>query len=173
MAKPKVSLEEFRAKLDKVSTIDFARLAAFIDGEGCITIARSPRRGRMAVHQHELVVTIANTSPLLFDWLLGTFGGAFSRANGNKGVPVYAWRINELQREEILRRCLPYLIIKRAQAEVGLAFRALKSRKREEFRNSRVTPEMMIQRDELHDRIRNLNGARSRFGSKEVTEPLM
>src|SRR5437660_6122275 len=128
MSKPKISIEEFKAKLDRVPELEFVRLAAFIDGEGCITIARSPRRGRMAGHAQELVVTVSNTSHLLLDWLVRTFGGTYTIANGNKTMPVYSWRLNELQREEILRRCLSYFIIKREQAEIGLAFRDLKRR---------------------------------------------
>lgn len=173
MGKPKVSLEEFEAKLNKVSAIDFARLTAFIDGEGCITICSSPRRGRAACRQHELKLTISNTSLLLFQWLLETFGGGMRRAHYQPGLPVFSWTLNELQAEAIIRRCLPYFIIKGEQAKVALAFRELKSRKHQLLRNAKVTPEMLQRRDELHDKIRSLNGARNRFGPKDVTEPLM
>jgi len=166
MPRPKVSLKEFEAKLVGVPETEFIRLAAFIDGEGCITICRSPRRGAAASNQHELKMTVSNTSLRLFDWLMSTFGGNVRRAHNQSYLPVYSWVLNELQAEVIIRRCLPYFIIKREQAEVALAFRDLKTRKRLNFNNSRLTPLMLMQRDELHDKIRSLNGARSRFAPK-------
>lgn len=170
MPVPKIKLEDFVRKLETVSEIDWARLAAFIDGEGTITIASSPRRGRAACDQHELKLTIANTSLLLFKWIIGTFGGRTRTCQYNTRLPINFWIVNELQSEEIIRRCLPYFIIKREQAEIALAFRELKSRKRNTFHNSKVTTEMWSRREELHTKIRELNGARLRFPHDQQTE---
>ena len=95
---PKVPIEEYKRMLDKVSEIDLARLAAFIDGEGCIGISSGPRRGRMAVRQHSLIVTVTNTDLRLFRWLTNVFGGIWTHANTNERKPenkvVYRWVAN-------------------------------------------------------------------------------
>lgn len=170
MPNPKVKLEDFVRKLERVSKIDWARLAAFIDGEGCITIASSPRRGRAARPQHETRFTINNTSPVLYDWLLSTFGGGVRVIHHKNVRPVYSWVLNELQVEQVIKRCLPYFIIKRRQAEIALAFRALKSRKRDTYHNRRLTDAEWNARDKLQVKIRKLNGARERWDPDSVDD---
>ena len=166
MPTPKVKLEDFIAKLEKADAVDWARLAAFIDGEGTITIASSPRRGRSARSQHEGRVTVANTSILLMHWLIDTFGGSIRTTHYAGNSPINFWVLNELQAEQVAIRCLPYLIIKGEQARIFLAFRELKSKKRDTFHNSKVTLEMWNERESLLKRIRVLNGARTRFASE-------
>lgn len=166
MPKPKVKLEDFIAKLDTVSDVDWARLAAFIDGEGTITIASSPRRGRAAKSQHEGKVTVANTSILLMHWLVGTFGGAVRTTHYTGNLPMNFWVLNERQAEQVVIRCLPYFVIKGEQAEIFLSFRELKSRKAGVCANARVSLQMWNERESLLKRIRVLNGARTRFASE-------
>src|ERR1700690_3415057 len=81
MPTPKISIEDFNAKLDKASDIDFARLAAYIDGEGCIGISNSKRRGKATHRMHTMQLTVTNTSLLLLDWITLTFGGSAIPAN--------------------------------------------------------------------------------------------
>lgn len=175
MAKPKVSIEEYCRKLDSVSETSFARLAAYIDGEGCINISGSPRRGKSAVRTHEMKLTVTNTSLLLFDWIVSAFGGKVVLANSNYNKPntkvCWRWLINEIQSEEILRRCLPYFIVKQEQARVALAFRDIKRRKFDEYRNRRVTPKMLEERDALQKRISELNSVKG-FGSYKLSDPI-
>jgi hypothetical protein len=173
--KPQINIDDFKAKLDKVSEIDFARLAAYIDGEGCITITTSPARGKKAItRNHNLLVTVTNTSVLLFDWITSTFGGRELVANSNHGKPntkmCYRWMLSEIQSEEVLRRCLPYFIIKGEQARVALAFRNIKKWKYQELRNRRVTPEMLAARDEMYTRMRSLNSAKG-FNRSKLGDP--
>lgn len=103
---------------------DWIRLAAFIDGEGSILIneRRSAKRTNWGSW---LRVVIANTDPRLPRWLLLTFGGtivvARRRAKENHRYAI-KWHVSCRQAEELLRECLPFLLIKKEQAEIALAF---------------------------------------------------
>lgn len=99
-------------RLKNPSKSDYARLAAYIDGEGCIRISRSG----------ELVIRIANTDIRLPMWCKATFSGftgIHSKGNG-KWKPAYFWGITGNAASFILKQCLPYFIIKREQAELAI-----------------------------------------------------
>jgi hypothetical protein len=165
MAKPKVPFNEFVKKLNRASQIDYARLAAFIDGEGHLGISVSPPRGRGITPRHCMVMTVTNTSELLFQWLTSTFGGKAIMANQNhrkpNTKPCWRWLVSELQGEEIVRRCLPYFIIKREQAEITLAFRNLINETRS--CGAQVDQSVVETREALRRRIVALNSAKG-FG---------
>jgi hypothetical protein len=56
-----------------------------------------------------------------------------------------------------LQHCLPYMIMKRDQAEVGLAYRALK---KQGARGHKVTPQVLAAREEMKAKIISLNSSR-------------
>ncbi len=114
--------------LSKVSQIDWARLAAYIDGEGCITI-KSVHGAREASRRVMYVdINVTNTDVRLTAWLQQTFGGSVYLNHGNRGnvkwAPAAAWNVASKYAAEILANCLPYFIIKRDQADVALAFQS-------------------------------------------------
>ena len=121
---------EFDAKLNYVADVDWARLAAFIDGEGTISINESgkPRKAHWTP-RISLQVMVTGTSVALMNWLQSTFGGTVYsvKANGFGKRPIWRWQLNEKQAESILSRCRSFIIIKKEQANVALEFRALKS----------------------------------------------
>ena len=104
--------------------IDWARLAAFIDGEGSILITErhyktSPYPGMY------IRVILANTDPRLLLWAKDRFGGVFVIAQRDKPAhhkTPYKWHVSCNQAASVLEKCLPYFILKREQAEVALAF---------------------------------------------------
>ena len=101
------------------TTIDWAMLAAYIDGEGCITVATS--------YCSKLVLNISNTDPRLTTWCKDKFGGSIcrhSRTNNGNRRPLFVWQVSQVKAQVILENCLPYFKIKREQAEVALAIRA-------------------------------------------------
>jgi hypothetical protein len=158
-------IKVFSANLAKVTEIDCARLASFIDGEGTIYINRSRPRGGHKSRTHALSVTVKNNSELLMSWLRDTFMGSVLPDRGGLSPltkrPGWTWRLNERQAEILLERCLPYFIIKRQQAEIGLAFRDLKRGTSYAARKGRVmqcVPEVELRRrDALRDQIHELN----------------
>ena len=150
-------IEDFKKHLSSATDIDWARLAAFIDGEGTIYINRYRAGSIHKTQLHRLSVSIKNSSVLLMAWLTGTFGGSVSQDKGKNvlaRLPIYQWRLNELQAEVVLAKCLPFFVIKREQAEIGIAFRSLKSSGR---RGQAVSEDVLRQRDAFRDRIHLLN----------------
>jgi hypothetical protein len=102
----------------------------------------------------------------LMNWITSTFGGTCLGANKNHLKPntkqCYRWGICELQSEEIIRRCLPYLIIKQEQARLVLMFRALMADSKGK-RGTPVEASAMAQREELRRKVVALNSAKG-FG---------
>jgi hypothetical protein len=116
-----------RPKLD-LPVEDWARLAAYIDGEGWIGIKEQKRGGRAATYHVE--ITVCNQDPRLILWIAQRFGGHLS----NQGPPknnlkrrhrIFQWYASCSVAHEVLLGCLPYFVIKRNQAEIAIAFRNL------------------------------------------------
>lgn len=117
--------------LSLVSQIDWARLAAYIDGEGCIVVGIASHSAESVQHQrrpkNEFVrVAIVNTDLRLGIWLQETFGGALSikTRQNPKHKEAFQWTVSCIIACDILKGCLPYFICKRSQAELALALQA-------------------------------------------------
>jgi hypothetical protein len=113
------------------SELDWARMSAYIDGEGSILI--NPRRGRLKAGNFStlaatfyLKITIASTDVRLHVWLKKTFGGTYKDANTpayypGKNVKVcWHWSAAANRAAWILHHCMPFFIIKAEQAEIGI-----------------------------------------------------
>lgn len=106
--------------------VDWARLAAFIDGEGSILINTHSPKGRVNPGFY-LRVTVANTDVRLPVWLKETFGGTYKDANtpkyyvGTNWKRCYHWGAASHRGAWILHNCMPYFVMKHAQAEIGIA----------------------------------------------------
>jgi hypothetical protein len=98
----------------------YAYLAGLVDGEGCIAICQDSRN----TSYFFVMLSIANRDGGIMDWLIGTFGGSVYHKS-NKGfngerIPIYEWRVYREKATPILKRSLPFLRIKKRQAEVWL-----------------------------------------------------
>ncbi len=97
--------------------VDAAYLAAFIDGEGCIILARRTYGLSMRLHA-------TNTDTSVLEWIAeitGT-GQVLRQSRGNeKHNASYHWQVHGLAAASVLRQILPYIRIKRAQAELAIA----------------------------------------------------
>ena len=117
--------------------IDYARLAAFIDGEGWVSILRrknhSERKTGNKNLTYSFVIGVANTSIPLHTWLEEIFGGkTYSRKNRENIVikgektkqnkKAYQWHITSHDAIKLLKQIRPYLIIKGAQADLAFEF---------------------------------------------------
>jgi len=104
------------------SELDLARLAAYIDGEGTISLDGSERTRRCS---DRLKITIVNTDLRLLVWCKDKFGGYIRISNKatKKRRALYLWGIQDASAGELLEKCLPFFVIKREQAELGIAFR--------------------------------------------------
>ncbi len=72
-----------------------------------------------------IVMTVTNTDPRLMKWLKDNVGGRVNwtiHRNRPNRRPCFVWTCNETLTIQILKEILPYLVVKREQAEIVLAF---------------------------------------------------
>ena len=109
----------------EVTEAEWSYLAGIVDGEGSIYI-RSQRDRWLLGYP---VLNISNTNPRLMEWIKSRFGGSLaaikpSASTFRKRVLLHlSWTGKRM--EPVLEGILPYLIIKRDQAELALAARKL------------------------------------------------
>lgn len=163
--KKRQTIDEYQQILSGVSEMDFARLAAYIDGEGSISINSVNRVGpgsRAKTASQNLNLVISNTNVPFINWLRDVFAGSVyfvkyenCKHLGNK--QTMRWQVNDRKAEVILSRCLPYFIIKRPQAEVGLAFMQLKRQRGAMAGRSALSEAELTQRNFMRAEIQRLN----------------
>jgi hypothetical protein len=105
-----------------VSTAETAYAAGFFDGEGSINIRRPGKKPKCA--GHKLVVSLAQTveAPLL--WLRERWGGSITRLA--RPTLTWEWSVSCRLAGRFLQDVLPFLIVKRKEAEVAIAFQSRK-----------------------------------------------
>lgn len=132
----------------------YAYLAAMIDGEGSISIIRSKDRGK-GFFRYRLSLYVTNISQPLMDWLVGHFSGSVFNSIRPSGKNVMTWRAKDISVDLILRRCLPYMIVKREQALLALTFRPDATL----FTKAANAPDELVRRDALWMQMSELNAA--------------
>ena len=137
-------------------SIEWVKLAIFIDGEGHIEIT-SRNKGKNASC---LKLSCGNTDPRFVQWAQANFGGAIRKRAITKGWKIFwDWRVNGRDAAAILEKCLPHFIMKRDQAEVALAFSKLIGKRADERKNippQQFTTEMYEKRDLLMFKLREV-----------------
>lgn len=107
---------------------ELAYAAGIIDGEGAIVIAKvnKRQRGRILPTNYDLRVRVNTTDLVITPWLKTTFGGSTCHAHDGKAHHAISriWTINARAAAAFLRMILPWLKLKRRQAELGLKFHA-------------------------------------------------
>lgn len=115
--------------------LHLAYLAGIIDGEGCFTIYKVPpaKYNRFQTPQYRCALTVSNTRVELMDWLDETFknlnqpGKRYMRTTLKKqsrhDKMIYEWTLTAFRLVDISKQVLPYLVIKKKQCELILAFR--------------------------------------------------
>jgi hypothetical protein len=101
---------------------ELAWAAGFFDGEGCITVFKSTLYGP------KLNVSIGQVVKAPLQVLHDMFGGTlyWKEAYGShkSGIWMLEWR--DGKSESFLKSILPYLVVKRSQAELALEFISLR-----------------------------------------------
>ena len=100
-----------------------AYTAGIIDGEGCIRINKRHSNRCRVGFELQLNVRVRNTNEWLIRWLQFQFGGSI-RSDKQKGnrKDAWEWCLGTRQALEFLKQILPYLQIKRPQAELAVEF---------------------------------------------------
>jgi len=122
-----------------------AYTAGIVDGEGNICIAKQNKYNNSKI---ELRVT--NTNEWLPQWLKMQFGGRVYLMKDSSRKPNakdgFRWRVTARQAGKVLELLLPYLQIKKPQAEIALSFQ--KRRKSPSNKISETT-KALDERDKL------------------------
>lgn len=105
--------------------VALAYMAGIMDGEGCVCICKGRdsvcRRG----YHIYLEVTVGNTNEWLIQWLKLQFGGTAHKTLGKRNQrDWWTWSVSANKSVEFLKSLLPYLQIKRPQAELAIQFQS-------------------------------------------------
>jgi hypothetical protein len=129
------------------SKVQWSYLAGIIDGEGCISCFKAwivqrnkknlqrPANEQRFYWQYQFTVTITNTDLSLMKWLVVTFGGSYrgTYATTEKHKGRYEWSPKgQGHHKKILLGILPYILMKRKQAILGLKYIDLEYGKQKE-----------------------------------------
>lgn len=160
-----------------------AYLAGCLDCDGSFSIKRDTYamrvRGDSSVpifQERVMFAQVREELPILFKQC---FGGSYgiSKSPSTNGKPVYHWEVRNRQAVTCVKSVLPYLIIKRRQAELILELRKLKEQPRiqsgtftmkNQWGAISIMPRMIVApntiraKEELFNAIKALNDVRSR-----------
>lgn len=113
---------------ENMTNEEWAYIAGLLDGEGCIYISknRPSKRTRTVNPFYRLYVVISNTHLGAMVWLHNQLGGSLAQQKATRtsfsSNPIWNWRLSTRQAARFLEAVLPYLRIKKEQAEVALEF---------------------------------------------------
>jgi len=150
-------MKEYEIKLTPTE-IDWARLAAFIDGEGCISIYATSQPG-MKNKAYSTQVGVTNTDPRILFWIRATFGGhVYPRELPKKSQhrQSYQWVAQSRKLSAwVLEGCYPYFLSKKEQADIALAlYRRVRDAKCRRWKE--ITPEEDSIRADLVSSLRTV-----------------
>jgi intein/homing endonuclease len=121
LIRPIISSTKVIDGVDDSIAVDEKTLAYFaglFDGEGCINVAEvKPRPGRRSP-SFQTVAQVSMTDRRSLDLLLDSFGGSIRRTNKVGARPIWVWRVYHKAAKLFLEDILPYLVVKKLQAEL-------------------------------------------------------
>jgi len=141
--------------------IEYARLAAYIDGEGCIDIHKHTQYRPHLKRNYSnwyIRITMTNTKPELSAWCEEIFGGCDYEEkrdhpdwNNSK-----KWYVQARKATDILRHCLPYFLLKHRQAELAIRFQQTVDTAHKTGRRG-LPPQVLQGRQEMVKEMHRLN----------------
>lgn len=103
---------------DFLSELSLPYVAGIVDGEGYVSVIHRPKRRRGEV---QVVVMVSMTFEQIPRMLQAQFGGCLyvqSRVRRPNHKTQYCWAIRSKQAAAFVKQILPYLIVKKRQAEI-------------------------------------------------------
>ncbi len=136
--------------------LDLAWAAGILDGEGSIGIYRRfPKQGKRSIY-YRLSVQMDNTHKLTIKKIQSIMGVGSVRMYPTKGKDVWRWGGYDANGEKALRMLMPYLVTKKAQAEMALDFRALMRATAYENGSRGLSSDTIAQRDAYYWKLREM-----------------
>ena len=154
-----------RAGIIEPEERDWARAAAYIDGEGCISTSTAINKKKNSESIY-VTVSVHNTDPRLIDWFVERFGGRiWKTVHGNADWQnSYGWRLTCQQAREFLEQCLPWFLIKREQAELAISL--MKTFRR--WGSGGMPDQIKEQRWEMRNKLSEMKGLNSRITGRNL-----
>lgn len=140
--------------------INYARLAAYVDSDGTIGIAKQPGRKKWRTQRYVLRLVVSNTRRELPEWCLNTFNCGSIQSNHGKRFgdkTLYHWVVGSRDTVKLLEKIKPYLIIKREQADLGLEFYDKCVKGGNKYGRGGVSMWMVKRREEYHQKMKELH----------------
>jgi hypothetical protein len=138
---------------------DWVYAAGFVDGEGCIAIARAFVPGRERYY-YSVQVVVANRDREVFDWMQSVWGGwVVSVSRGQERArPAWHWRCpTGISAKPFLLGIQPWLRIKGPQCVNALAMIDLSARSRRTLGPYPLPREWLAEQEALYWIQRKLN----------------
>jgi len=118
----------------KNNSTHLAYLAGIFDGEGTLDVHESFYKGKKyrsypqdRLPSMSVNLTIPNTSMPLLSWIVANFGGKIYVGRHldkfPKRKPCHKWRIGSREGQNLVEKLLPFLIIKKRDAELYIKIR--------------------------------------------------
>lgn len=144
----------------KPTVYDWVRMAAFLDGEGNLNINPIRDKSRKVAVRCQVRILIGNTNPALPVWIRETFGGNIVLRDVKRYNPrakqSYIWSCTAGRAAWILYNCLPWFLLKGAQAKILISLQE-DIDTTYQGRNRKVSQERLDQRLALKDVLHKLN----------------
>lgn len=109
---------------------DLAYAGGILDGEGSINLVHSSPRNRHLTGEMYAQVGLTNTDERLIRWFQVEFGGSIAVERPGRNPlskkTLWRWVLSRRQASEFLKLIVPYLWLKRPQAELAIRFQARK-----------------------------------------------
>jgi hypothetical protein len=159
-----------------VDAVELAYVAGIVDGEGCIAIRFANPTGSMRSVSYSAVVTVGNTSRALIEYLVSLYavGCVTYRAPTKTRRSSYLWTIESRKAREVIAPLRPYLVVKRAQADVLMDFvdnfDSFKGARLGHKGGMRIGAEELARRRALYEQMRALNRVGPRHGELRLTD---
>lgn len=150
---------------------DIAYAAGLFDAEGCVLISKQKGTIRMIHPLHTLRVKLGCVNQSAMNWFGENFGGPISSVKPKKERRkiFFHWQKSSNRGADFLRKILPYLKIKKPQAELALQFQnEVKIKPKRECKE--ITPESLRLREKLKNQISLLNQRHSQKEFKSMNE---
>jgi hypothetical protein len=131
---------------------DIIYMAGIIDGEGSICIEiQSPCKSRKVTYYSPRLVVI-NTNVPLMNWINEKFGGTVRQRKHVENCKLcYKWNIFSFNAANLLKECLPFMIVKKRHAEIIIEFMGL------DKKGWNVPKDVQIRREELYLELKKIN----------------
>lgn len=149
----------------QMNSIDLAYFAGLFDGEGCIQILHyKPQTGKRT-EQHTLSCKVNMTNKESVEQFLA-FGGSMCQHKASQKNPTWKdqwiWTVNSNKAVSFLKTLLPFLKLKRAEAQVGIEFQTTRracAYGGKRFRSA-ISPMELRRREWYRQELRRLKDSR-------------